>query len=437
MFNRNTFMLAVLFILVAFVPVLPVSAEGVWETLFAGEDHQVNSVAVDANNVIWLGMDHGVLGFNPKDASKTMSYSDGVAFTAIAIDRDNVKWFGTDSKGVFSYDGKTWKKYTTENGLVHNDIHQIIIDKDNVKWFGTGGGISSFNGAAWKTYIPENQDRAYDGNSVTGITVDADGVVWCTLIYNNGIFSFDGVNWKRHHREGLYSNGVTSIAADANNKKWFGTAESGVAVFDNITWMGPIAMQFGDSQPGDPLHWHGLAGANVRSIVVDQNNIVWFGTKTGVSSFDGKTWEIYTTEDGLVGNDVKQIFVDKNNVKWFLTDRGVSSFNDRADYPMNVDEEENNLPYPINIRGNFPNPFNPTTTIEFSVGRESLATLAVYNLAGQKVRTLINGERLTAGVHSVVWDGKDEAGKAVSSGTYLCRIMAGNFVSVNKMTLLR
>jgi hypothetical protein len=85
---------------------------------------------------------------------------------------------------------------------------------------------------------------------------------------------------------------------------------------------------------------------------------------------------------------------------------------------------------------NYPNPFNPQTTIAFSVKERGLVNLKVYNVAGQLVRTLAN-EEFAAGAHTKVWDGRNDAGQAVSSGVYFYKLVANNFSQTKKMVLLK
>ncbi len=84
----------------------------------------------------------------------------------------------------------------------------------------------------------------------------------------------------------------------------------------------------------------------------------------------------------------------------------------------------------------YPNPFNPSTTISFSLPAPGHATLAVYDIAGRKVRTLVSGP-MTAGEHAVAWDGRDDGGKPVASGVYLTRLVAGERVATGRMALVR
>ena len=85
---------------------------------------------------------------------------------------------------------------------------------------------------------------------------------------------------------------------------------------------------------------------------------------------------------------------------------------------------------------NYPNPFNPTTTIKYSISQASSVRLVVYNVAGQRIRTLVN-ETKPAGTYSEIWDGKNDGGRSVATGIYFYRFIAGNYSEVKKMILLR
>ncbi|MCE5251256.1 T9SS type A sorting domain-containing protein [bacterium] len=97
---------------------------------------------------------------------------------------------------------------------------------------------------------------------------------------------------------------------------------------------------------------------------------------------------------------------------------------------------EETQPEEFSITGNYPNPFNPATTIDFTLPEAGYADLAVYNVAGQKICELVSGI-LPAGRHSVVWDGRDQNGKSVSSGVYITRLMMRDKVTTRSMMLLK
>jgi len=104
--------------------------------------------------------------------------------------------------------------------------------------------------------------------------------------------------------------------------------------------------------------------------------------------------------------------------------------------PANVIQHKNTIPEVFSLEQNYPNPFNPTTTIRFSVPAQTRVSLNIYNTLGQKVRTLLNDSR-DAGTFSVVWNGRDDAGRTVTSGLYFCRMIANNVSFTTKMLLVK
>jgi hypothetical protein len=85
---------------------------------------------------------------------------------------------------------------------------------------------------------------------------------------------------------------------------------------------------------------------------------------------------------------------------------------------------------------NYPNPFNPLTTIRYTLAKRSDVVLEIFNLLGQRVKTLVRVEQ-TAGLHAVVWDGTTESGANAASGAYLYRIQSSDFSASKKLILLR
>ncbi len=85
---------------------------------------------------------------------------------------------------------------------------------------------------------------------------------------------------------------------------------------------------------------------------------------------------------------------------------------------------------------NHPNPFNPETTIEFSLKESGYVILEIYDVKGQKVKTLVN-ETIPAGNHSVIWDGIDSNGSRVSSGIYFYKMKSGRYEKIRKMILIK
>jgi hypothetical protein len=104
-------------------------------------------------------------------------------------------------------------------------------------------------------------------------------------------------------------------------------------------------------------------------------------------------------------------------------------------FPHGVSVESSH-PTPTTLLPNAPNPFNPSTTIPFTLADDGVVSLCIYNVMGQQVRTLVSDHR-AAGYHAVTWNGRDDRGKAVASGVYLYRLAVGGDVMVKRMTLVR
>jgi hypothetical protein len=94
-------------------------------------------------------------------------------------------------------------------------------------------------------------------------------------------------------------------------------------------------------------------------------------------------------------------------------------------------------PYVNALAQNVPNPFNPTTAIEFSVKERAPVTLRVYNVRGQRVKTLVDDTRAPGVIHRIEWDGRNDAGQRVASGVYFYRLVTRGFVKTRKMVLLK
>lgn len=93
-------------------------------------------------------------------------------------------------------------------------------------------------------------------------------------------------------------------------------------------------------------------------------------------------------------------------------------------------------PYRFGLKPNYPNPFNPETRIEYSLERKGRVSVDVFDGLGRKIRTLESGVQ-GAGVHEAVWNGRDDSGRPVPSGVYVCRVRAGAFATSRKMALIR
>jgi transcription initiation factor IIF auxiliary subunit len=122
----------------------------------------------------------------------------------------------------------------------------------------------------------------------------------------------------------------------------------------------------------------------------------------------------------------KEIFISKHTEHWRLL-RELYEREDTGEIPIPA--------IPL-ISSNYPNPFNPSTTIAFSIPETGRVNVSIYNIRGQRVKTLYN-EDLERGHHCLVWDGRDEGNRNVASGVNFIRLDAAGKSSIRKAMLLK
>lgn len=186
-----------------------------------------------------------------------------------------------------------------------------------------------------------------------------------------------------------------------------------------------------DTSPG------GLTGvvlapaAQHMSLVFGNHRILIFGT--------GESAQMVLPGNGLIAtleSGVEQIVSDPIVGDTWGRPLPVELAGNKLVVGSTTSIQDESLPRKYELLQNFPNPFNPTTNIRFSLAEKGNINLAIYNILGQKIRTLIDGSR-EAGAYEVLWDGRNDAGLSVSSGVYLYRLKVNGFSKVLKLMVLR
>jgi M6 family metalloprotease-like protein len=163
---------------------------------------------------------------------------------------------------------------------------------------------------------------------------------------------------------------------------------------------------------------HGVTVDLVGPPTIAAQSVDWLGKDRIVAHFDltGAPGGVY---DLVVTNPVNGCTISVNAFA--------------IDQPTAVEPK---APTEFALRQNYPNPCNPLTTISFDVSEKGYSTLAIYDVAGRLVRTLVDGE-LAPKSYAATWDGTDNGGRAVASGVYFYKLVAGDFQDVRKLTLLK
>ena len=426
------------------VPAFMQSVAGTWETYTTSNSglagNTVRAVFVDADGVKWFGTDSGLSRF---DGAEWTSYRSGSGDPGLAHDRvngiaveslepDRKLWLAT-SGGVSS----AWLKagglqfdavYRQEDGALPSaEVNAAAVDVYSNKWFGTDAGAASFRDGAWGIYTRENywinNNRvkciATDPEGTNYLGTEGAGVSRLRIDPVDGITAASAIDWAW---SGLVSDTCYAILFAKNGHEWYGTDKGLCLHTSKNTREDWVTYTKAD----------GLADDFVRAIAEDPGGVKWIGTNNGVSSFNGGIWKTYRTADGLAGNTVYAIAVDFDGSIWFATDQGVSHASGVSAAGQQGPPVRMNL---FRIR-NFPNPFNPSTTIAFELPRGGNVTVRISAVNGACVRSLVGGF-FQAGENRILWDGRDDQGNAVQSGVYVARVTAGGASAAHKIILTR
>ncbi len=163
-----------------------------------------------------------------------------------------------------------------------------------------------------------------------------------------------------------------------------------------------------------------------------------------VTSFDWTEYSttFYVPKDSLttIGSAKGPINSVEMRLHIYSTFVGTVYFDDlsftRISGVTSVEPVADNMPKVFELSNNYPNPFNPSTVIQYAVPRATNVSLVIYNILGQQVRTLVD-EPQNAGRFTVTWDGRDNVGRVVGSGVYFYRLSAGETAIVKKMVMVK
>ena len=188
------------------------------------------------------------------------------------------------------------------------------------------------------------------------------------------------------------------------------------------------AAKLAKAQAGDTLGEEGLAGVNWTAEELSALGYVRItprllpGAKGGSSASTQNYVYIDRTADAGVAYEYMLEAVDFNG--------GKAQYGPRTARPQN--------PLATELYSNYPNPFNPITTLRFALKEKAKVSLVVYDGRGRVVRTLVRPEKpMQAGKYRLIWDAKNDGGFEVPSGQYFYRFTAGHYVKTRKMILVK
>lgn len=375
--------------------------------------------------------------------------------------------FGNNNIALRSLDGgETWNQIMV--GLLNNGLNTLLVDQDDVVWAGTVGQNvfrSDDNGETWTTTGLNDEDGLVwslasnnNGTICAGLSGNFPGTVYCHFSDNPGWqFEDSGFSQNVHSVFALAIDPANNIYANVGNS--VNTSE-----FDGVyrlrangnTWENVFPSTAGQAlliHPNGDI-FASASGEVFRSI---DNGLTWQLFNTGLDGgvacfavnadgdiFAARSTGVYRLKNGesiwiefnvgLTDPAVNALALNDQGVLFAATNGGV--FKSRKSTVTSVDDAALAIPAEFDLRQNYPNPFNPKTTIQYDLPNTTKVELQVYNLVGQQVRTLLNKIQ-SAGAKAVVWNGKDNVGREVSSGVYIYTLKVGSKKLSRKMVLLQ
>jgi hypothetical protein len=395
-------------------------------------------------------------GYSTSDANPAIVQTSGDIWLAWASDRNGD---GELYYKISSDLGETWSYETRLTSQAGDDgCPAIAEDQDGRIWVvwqsAREGGYEiyykTYDGTSWSQDVSLTQNTFADIEP--SITQASDGLIWVIWSSNrkDGNYeiyyvTFDGDSWSSVKR--LTNNEsqdyYPEVVESDDGELWVvwctdrdGRSEVYYKIFNGISWSDDMRLTYsaGDkqspsiTQTSDGEVWATYAkSGNVFYKRYDgadwsEESMLfgkWYSNQWSsvTQASDGRMWVAYCSTRG--GN--QDIFAQRSN----------SDVTAAAETPRDVDAEPG-----LTMARVFPNPFDAKANIEFALPEDRSIELAIYGIAGQKVRTLMEG-RLSAGRHEIAWNGTDSWGRPVSPGIYFCRLEAGKQVSSRKIVVVK
>ena len=340
--------------------------------------------------------------------------------------------------GLYILSNNNWDSLNTSNSqLPDNFIYRVTIDKQNRYWLGIPNyGVGVYDNGSLIFYD--------DNNSFQGIAdfnfieVDSSNNIWIGS-NNFGLYSFDGNYWRRRIN-GPFGSGVNEpnmivgLSVANQNLKWVSINILGGGwkigyTEDDSTWF-----YFDHNIIG----LDSLNRLSYEGVVVDKNNIKWFGSRDGLIKCNNFNWSVLdSTNSPIPSNSFGVGIIDQfNNKIYGLANLGLIFYNEDSVIVSSV-EENYHILNNFYLLQNYPNPFNPITKIKFSIPHSAVVQINVYDVLGKEIKTLLN-EYKQAGTYEVEFStGSFGDASSLPSGVYFYRMISGGYAETKKMLLLR
>ncbi len=328
----------------------------------------ISAITEDVTGNIWVGHwdqfeGGGVTRIDNSGNLKVFNTKNGLhdnKIWCIAADKEGNILIGTTEHGMDIFKGEHFITYTTQDGLINNQVSAITQDVNNRIWFGTYGGITVFN-PRQKTFDYFTQQNNHISNMIRFLKRDADGNIWIgtsdqgVIKYHSKRNSFEYmslINSNFPRAGGIYINDVYALETDLDNAVWVGTFD-GLLRYDNSQgtiktftqinglpgntisslyadsknnlWIGVKNKGLTLSTPQGFSRIYAVKDVTPTCLTEDRNGRLWIGTDAnGVLSLKDTAVERFTTHEGLLSNLINFIITDDNNNIYVGTNNGLN-----------------------------------------------------------------------------------------------------------------
>jgi ligand-binding sensor domain-containing protein len=381
----------------------------------------VSSIAIDTNNIKWIGTSEGLAKFNGLNwiIYDTINSTFLLQPQTLAMDKENNIWVGTLERGLLTFNGNNWQIFDTLNSNIpSNAVKTICVDKYNNKWIGTiGRGLAKFNDTTWTVYNTTNSGMP--SNSVWAFTIDTNNVKWVGT-FQDGMARFNDTSWILYNstNTGQPVNFVRAMTVDYLNNIWIATQFWGLVKFNYGLSQWTIYNSTNSGLPNNNL-----------SSVFSPDNVKYIGS-IGLAIYNDTAWIIYNQENSpLPGNYISSFNSDKYGNIWIAAAGGLAVYNQNG--IIGINNLQTKIPSDIKLLPPFPNPFNPEVNIRFVLSKRIFLNISIFDITGKFI-TNLNNRETNYGHHELKWNADN-----FSSGIYFVRFQSNDFIKTQKIILCK
>lgn len=315
------------------------------------------------------------------------------------------------NNGFFVFSAGEWASIDTLKTFDETDMVQDRISH-NTMWFATTSGLVKWQESTFIFYrLPE---IANPWQAVYNLCFDDRGNMYMQTNFGTVLYT-DRKNWELRNVKDCAS--IIDFAVDGSGIIWAArTNELSWWVYQG-EWQKIINLDFG------------------RLVKFDKNKTLWFSGYGATGYYENGAVKILPEFSQSASDFIA--FSDDNRIALNAFNHERTKFYGLYEYtPDAVYVKEQGKPVPFITATCFPNPFNPTVTIQFEMPKTSRTVISVYNIAGQRVRTIAD-HTFNSGINRVQWDSRSDSGSLSASGIYFYKIESGGKATTGKMLLLR